>query len=335
MKHGTDRLGEGSGGRKILFLLVLLEAMIRRFVAGLGAGGAGPSCVLRVLFVAKEHGMNSTSLVSRRSFLAASAGGVLATALPRAEAAQRGPYGGFKMGIQSYSLRAYSVDDALSHSAKLGLSFWESFRNHFPLTTDSTKIAEYKKKLSDAGVTLMAYGVEPFGKNAQEDQQRFEFAKAMGIQTISADPDPARMDALDKLVERYEINIAIHNHGPGARYNKIADTAKAIQDHHPRIGACVDCGHYLRSDEDPVKAIQTFRKRTYGVHLKDVKSLPGKKEFKILGEGDLDVVGCLRELKALGYNQCLALEYEENPKNPIADIQQCLESVRAAVKNLG
>ena len=39
------------------------------------------------------------------------------------------------------------------------------------------------------------------------------------------------------------------------------------------IGACVDTGHYIRSDEDPVEAIERFGKRTFGVHLKDVKTI--------------------------------------------------------------
>lgn len=273
---------------------------------------------------------------TRRSFLQAAGGFALAGSVAApTRLADDSPYGGFKMGIQSYSLRGYTVEKALENSTKLGLAYWESFRNHFPITTESAKISEYKKKLSDAGVTLMAYGVEPFGDKPADDQARFEFAKAMGIGTLSADPNPARIDELDKLVERYEINIAIHNHGPGARYNKIADTARAIKDHHSRIGACVDTGHYLRSNEDPVKAIEEFGKRTYGVHLKDVRTLEGgRKQFTILGKGDLKLADCLRVLKQLGYGNCLALEYEENEKNPLADIQECLQAVRATVKTI-
>ncbi len=108
---------------------------------------------------------------------------------------------------------------------------------------------------------------------------------------------------------------------------------KAIRDHHERIGACVDTGHYLRSDVNPVDAIQAFGPRTYGVHLKDVKNLPGgEKKFTILGQGDLDIVGCLKALKKLKFEHCMALEYEESKENPIADIQQCLAAVREAVK---
>jgi len=245
------------------------------------------------------------------------------------------PYGGFKMGIQSYSLRGYDTDEALAKTKGLGLTYWESFNKHFPLTDNSVKIAEYKKKLSDAGIKLVAYGVEGFGKDTDANRKEFEFAKAMGIAVISADPTPEAFDNLDKLVDEYRINIAIHNHGPGARYDKIDSVTRAIQNHHERIGACVDTGHYLRSDVNPVEAIEAFGTRTYGVHLKDVKKLPdGNKKFTVLGQGDLDVVGCLRLLKKLKFEHCMSLEYEENEQNPIADIQQCLAAVREAVKKV-
>ena len=53
------------------------------------------------------------------------------------------------------------------------------------------------------------------------------------------------------------------------------------------------------------------------------------------GEGDLDVAGCLKVLRKLKYKRVVALEYEENPKNPLSDLAVCLKSVRAAVKSLG
>jgi sugar phosphate isomerase/epimerase len=67
----------------------------------------------------------------------------------------------------------------------------------------------------------------------------------------------------------------------------------------------------------------------FGVHLKDVKSLPGgQKQFKIAGEGDLKVTELLKALKGLKYQYLVAVEYEENAKNPLADIDACLRHVR-------
>ena len=273
---------------------------------------------------------------NRREFLHASAASVAAATLyGTAKAADaKDPYLGLKMGIQSYSLREFEGEAALEHTKALGLKYWESYTKHLPITGVPKQIAEEKELLAKYGVTLLSYGVLGFDTNENAAREKFEFAKAMGIKSLSADPAPdkATFDLLDKLCAEYDVAIAIHNHGPGHRYNKISDVEKVIKDRHPKVGACVDTGHYLRSDEDPVEAVERFGKRVFGCHLKDVKTteVDGKKQkqFKIAGEGDLKVTDLLKALKKLDYQYCLAIEYEENAKNPLPDIEACLKHVR-------
>ena len=74
-----------------------------------------------------------------------------------------------------------------------------------------------------------------------------------------------------------------------------------------------------------------FGERTYGVHLKDVKDA---KTFTILGQGDLRLADLLQALASIKYGHCLALEYEENEKDPIADIRACLDAVAKAASGL-
>lgn len=271
---------------------------------------------------------------TRREFLRRAAVGTaaLAGSPVLASASQESPYGPFKMGIQSYSLRGYRpLAEALEQTRRLGLRYWESWNVHLPATTDATQVNEAKSKLRAAGVQVLAYGVVGFGADAAKNRQLFEFAKLMGIQTLSADPTPEAFNQLDKLVEEFGINIAIHNHGPRSRYDKLESVTEAIKGRQRRIGACVDTGHFLRSRVDPAKAIETIGDRVYGCHLKDVKDA---QTFTVLGKGDLDLVGVLRALKKLKYNQVLALEYEEHPENPIAEIEECLAAVRAAVQKI-
>jgi inosose dehydratase len=281
--------------------------------------------------------------LSRRQVLKVAAAGTLAAVAPRAILAyeEKDPYVGLKMGMQSYSLRAYDAPTALRHTRELGLKYWESFPKHIPLTTLPKQIADSKALLKEAGITVMAYGVVDFDDNETSARQKFDFAKAMGISSLSANPkkDKATFDLLDKLVAEYDVAIAIHNHGPHARYSKISDVADIVKDRHPKIGACVDTGHYLRSDENPVEALERLSNRLYGVHLKDVRTIEAdgrrKKIFTILGQGDLDVLGCLRVLKKLNYQGCLAIEYEENEQNPLSDIAVSLAAVRDAAAKLG
>jgi inosose dehydratase len=278
---------------------------------------------------------------TRRRVLAAGCAAVGATALGVGTRAvgqssddKDNPYAPFKMGLQSYSLRGLTsagqadLQRALDATKELGLHYWESYPAHVPMTTDPTQMADRKKQLESAGVTLMGYGVVHLGKDEAANRKYFEFAKAMGLKYMSASPDPGAFDLLDKLVEEYGVAIGIHNHGPGDRFAKIDTIAKAIKDHHPKIGCCIDTGHFLRSREDPVQAVEVFGKRVYGVHLKDVKD---SRDFTVLGRGNLRTVDLLKGLAHNNYDYCLAIEYEESPENPIEDIKACLAEARKAI----
>jgi sugar phosphate isomerase/epimerase len=278
--------------------------------------------------------MFQNSRFTRRELLRRSALGAGIAAVPSLLQAVQAdaPYGPFKLGLQSYSLRGYkSLDEALAQTRALGVHYWEATAAHVPLTTDPAQVSTLLGKLKAADVKLLAHGVTGFGADAAANRRVFECAKALGIRTISADPTPQSFDNLETLVEEFKINIAIHNHGPGARYDKLQQVVDAVKGRHKRIGSCADLGHFLRSGENPVKVIETLGERVHGVHLKDVK---GGTQFTILGEGDMDVVGVLKALRAIKFNEVVALEYEEHPENPIADIRQSLDAVKAAVQKL-
>jgi inosose dehydratase len=270
--------------------------------------------------------------LTRREALAAGAAtlGALAFGVQTTLAdGDSGRYGPFKMGLQSYSLRHYKLDEALAKTKELGVHYWESYSAHTP--ADPSKAGEFKAAAAAAGVEVIAFGVSRFTKNTDANRKYFEFARAMNLGYLSADPDPDAFESLDKLVEEYGVAIGIHPHGPGHRWDKLDKIFAAVKDHNPKIGLCNDTGHLLRSKEDPVRAVELFGKRTFGVHLKDVKDA---KTFTILGEGDLKLADLLRALAKIDYSYCMALEYEENESNPIADIRACLDAAAKAAATL-
>ena len=245
-------------------------------------------------------------------------------------------YGGFPIGIQSYTLRKFPVDRVIEivHT-DLGLSAIEFYGPpHLPITSTDEQINHVKDATSVVGIKLFSHGVNAFTKNHEANQKIFEFAKKVGLKNITADPSEDSFDSLDKLVGQYDIRIAIHNHGPNTRYDKIADVLNAIKDRDPRIGACADLGHYIRSGEDPVKAITLFKGRLYGVHLKDFAEQTAKAKGVILGQGHLDLNGVFTALRAVKFplDGALSIEYEENPDDPIADVQQCLAAAADAAQ---
>ena len=272
------------------------------------------------------------STLNRRQFLTASSTGVIGAAMSRSVLAAKDA--GYRLGIQLYSLRGYNVDDALRHAADLGFEQVEFYSGMLATNASMDEIRAVRKKVNELGMSISAHGVNRLTKDADANRKLFEFAKALGIPTITADPDPDSFDNLDELVKEFDIRVAIHNHGPRHRYNKAVDVLTAIDKHDERIGACADLGHYIRSGQGATEVIRLLKGRLYGIHLKDFAEMKDKTHGVILGKGHLDVEGVFRGLKAVGFpaNGAISLEYEENPKDPIADIRQCVAVARKAMK---
>ncbi len=272
---------------------------------------------------------------NRRQFLVASSAAVAAASLAgHAAAADAHAY---KLGIQLYSLRGFDVDQALKHASDLGFEQVEFYSGMLPTNASADEIKAIQKKVADLGMTISAHGVNRLTKDADANRKIFQFAKAVGIPTITADPDPDSFDNLDELVEEFDIRVAIHNHGPKHRYNKAIDVLHAIEGHDARIGACADLGHYIRSGQRATEVIRLLEGRLYGIHLKDFAEMKDQTHGVILGKGFLDVEGVFRALKATGFpdNGAISLEYEENPKDPIDDIRQCVAIAKDAMSKAG
>jgi inosose dehydratase len=284
---------------------------------------------------------------SRREFLAASAATAAGfAAAGRLRAADE--FGGFTVGIQSYTFREFKpVERALKEMKECGVSFGEFYRDHLPTTATPEQIKAFRKQCEEFGIKPVAFGVEGFSKNHDANKQKFEFGKALGIQAFSADPDPDSFDGLDKLVDEYKIAIAIHPHGPSGkggrhRWYSAEVILKAIKDHHALIGTCLDTGHLVRMVQlgeneklDPVQQIKLMGARNFGLHLKDHDN--SKKEDVVFGDraGVLDVPGVLKALKEVKFKGYISIEYEAKKEDPSADVKKCLDYLKEQVKKVG
>ncbi len=290
--------------------------------------------------------MNHQSTLSRRQFgqksllAAAAAAGATWFDVPKLLAGDRAAalkkYGGFPMGLQSYSLRAFGVEGAVEKTADLGLHFIEFFRAHYPTVPDPAKVAAMNAMLKKHDMSISAHGVQAFGGDHEENRKMFEFAKMAGIKNISANPNGESFESLNRLVAEFDIRIAIHNHGPDALYDRPVDAWKAVAGTDRRIGFCADLGHYIRSGVDPVEVIYLLGDRLYGVHLKDFAEAKKRTHGVIIGKGLLDVEGVFRALKKIKFpaDGSLSLEYEENPNDPIGEIKECLDVAAAAAQKV-
>lgn len=282
-----------------------------------------------------------TSL-SRRRFLAlstAAAAGATWFEIPHILQAANlaDPFGGWPIGVQSYSLRKFNTVEAVRHIQGMGLHYAEFYSKHLALDASPGQIAETKKLLASADVTLNAHGVTGFSKDHEANRRVFEFAKRVGIKNITANPQPDSFDSLDKLVAEFDIRICIHNHGPGALFDKISSVLDAVKGRDKRIGACVDTGHFIRSGEDPVEAVRKIKDRVFACHLKDDTHKGDKGSHNVvIGKANLDVPGMFKALRDIKFpaDGSISLEYESNPDNPIDDMKQCVAVIQESIAKI-
>ena len=93
---------------------------------------------------------------SRRSFITSAAAGIAGIPLIHA-AAPVTPK--FSLGIQAFSLRKYSLDDALRYTKELGFDAIEFYPKMFSVTNDLSQIKTVLQKVRDQGLTISAHGV--------------------------------------------------------------------------------------------------------------------------------------------------------------------------------
>jgi sugar phosphate isomerase/epimerase len=280
--------------------------------------------------------------LDRRRFLGAGASALALAAVPAFSAGSKDdPFGGFRVGAQSYTFRKFNLENALKRMKELGLKYGEFYQAHCPLTDKPTAIKAFLKLCKEYDVTPLAWGVQGFTKDHDQNKKYFEFAKALGLKMLSADPSPDSFDSLDKLCEEYKIAIGIHPHGPSGRglhrWYSAEVILKAVKDHNPLIGSCLDTGHLIRAAQlgkklDPAQQIRLMGKRNFGIHLKDHDNT--KKVDVIFGKGVLDVPAVLKALKEVKFTGLISIEYEASENNPSPDVKACVAVVKDAVKSL-
>ncbi|MBI1913365.1 MAG: sugar phosphate isomerase/epimerase [Planctomycetes bacterium] len=285
----------------------------------------------------------SDNSLTRRRFLQAGAALGLATplALLRAETEAKDGFGEFTVGAQSYCFREFNTEQALKRTSDLGLHFVEFYNKHAPTNSTPEQIQALLRLCDQYKIKPVAFGVERFTKDHDANKRLFEFGKTLGIKAFSADPEPDSFDSLDKLCDEFKIAIAIHPHGPAGkklhRWYSAQEIMKAVKNHHPLIGSCLDTGHLIRAAQppfnkhlDPAEQVRIMSDRNFGMHLKDHDNQ--RRTDVIYGKGVLDVLSVLKALREVKFKGHISIEYEANPQNPSPDMKACLEILQGAIK---
>jgi inosose dehydratase len=280
--------------------------------------------------------------VTRRQFILATGAAASAAwlAVPQGGIADQkasvARFGGFRVGLQSNMLNAFSpeMEPMVKHVAALGLHWIEFAHWHYNVTEDAERIAEVQALLERHAIRMEAYFLGEIEADAAQLRRTFRFARSNGVSVLVGQPTAEAFPILDALVKEFEIRVAVHNYGPGHRFDRIEDILKAVEPWDQRIGYCLDTGHAMRSGEPPVEAVRRMGRRLHGLHLREQAAIrrdPQPPEA-IIGEGGLDLKALCRALRDAGFSGPLTLEMYYRPKEPLESLKRSLENLAEAAQ---
>jgi sugar phosphate isomerase/epimerase len=243
--------------------------------------------------------------------------------------------GRLKLGLASYSMREFPLDQALAWAKLMDVKYMTFKDVHVPRTDPPEATRALRAKIEAAGITIMGGGTITIKNDAAQIKKEFEYAKNAGFPLIYIDPDPAALDTLEQMAKTYDIRVAIHNHGPeNKNWPRPQDAYAAVKTRDKRLGLCIDIGHTLRTGTDPVAACRECKDRLYDMHVKDLASKSDKESQVEVGRGVIDFPGLFRTLIEIGYQGQVGLEYEINAKAPLPGMIESMAYMRGVLAAL-
>ena len=237
----------------------------------------------------------------------------------------------FELGLASYSLREFTLDETLQMTIRLGLKNIAFKSMHLPLDSNEDQIKEVVLKVREAGLNLYGAGVI-YMANEEEVNRAFEYAQTAGLKVIIGVPEHDLLPLVEKKVKAYDIKLAIHNHGPGDnRYPSPESAYEKIKNMDSRMGLCLDIGHTQRIGIDPGKAAIQFMDRLHDVHIKDVDKSAAEGRTVEIGRGIIDIPSFLTALNKGNYSGKVSFEYEKDGNDPLPGLAESVGYVRGCL----
>ena len=278
----------------------------------------------------------------RRSFIKKSTAGVIGIAafgVPKITEASEIKWGkelqsGLQLGVASYTLRKFSMEDALDMTKRCGLNRITFKSMHLPLDSSIEDIHNAVNICKKKGVELYGAGVI-YMKSKQEVDNAFNYAKAAEMKMIVGVPNHDLLEYVEQKVKQYDIKLAIHNHGPGDKLYPSAESAYVrIKHMDKRMGLCIDIGHTKRIQRNPEQDVKEFFDRVFDIHLKDVTKAQAGGKTCIIGRGVIDFTAFLKAVVKLDYKGTLALEYEAEADEPLPGMAESIGYVKGILATL-
>lgn len=241
-----------------------------------------------------------------------------------------------RLGVASYSLRAYSRRIAIAMTRRIGAQYINIKDFHLPMNLTAAELQKARAEFDKAGLTVTGGGTVSFQVDDEADiKAKFDYAKAAGLPLIVAAPTAVTLPKLEKYVKQYDIKIAVHNHGPEDKHFPNPQSILGmVKNMDPRVGICCDVGHAVRTGVDITETIRECGSRLLDMHIKDLTDFTKASSQVPVGEGKMPIVAIFKELKKMRYPGAVMLEYEVDEDNPVPGMQRSFSYMRGALAGL-
>ena len=266
---------------------------------------------------------------NRRSFIKAAGIGIAASsvipavnAAPYTQALSTHPGKGFEFGLASYSTREFSLDETIRMTKRVGLTHLGLKSVHLPLTASDDECRAAAEKIRSAGIDFYTAGVI-YLKTREDVEQAFRYAKACGIRYITGSPSDDMLPLCEEYTRKTDIGLAIHNHGPGDDLNPTVPGIYAkISKLDSRIGICMDIGHVVRLNRDPVAEFKQCFDRIRDLHIKDVDKAAADGDTVEMGRGVINLPAFFAAILDMKYAGMASFEHEKDGKDPLPGLAE-------------
>lgn len=242
-----------------------------------------------------------------------------------------------KLGMQTWTLRNLTFEQSVEFCAKHNIKYLQLIPNHIGLNDSKDQWQKKKDFIEKNGLIAYTFGVAPTSLDKEQNRKLFECAKFFGMKLIVVEPNDFKiLDSLEELAKEYDIKVVLHNHDLKSLYGNPNVVKNLIKHRDKRIGVCMDAGWVASGRLDPSKVFKDYDGRVYDIHLKDkdVTSSERGDTWKdtFLGEGDAKLSELLTTLHDADYEGVIAIETDNNLKDPTEHTLKAIEFVKKSSK---
>lgn len=250
---------------------------------------------------------------------------------------------GFGITVQCWSLKEFSLFEAIQMAAAAGVGGVELFSGHklggdhgdvkFEPGMPEDKLQALIEHIKANHIVAQSLGVIPIPNDEAKARAIFDLGKKLGLYSINTESIES-IDLIEKLAAEYDIKVGFHNHPKKPNY-KMWDpdfVFNSVKDRHANVGICADVGHWATSGLNPLEVIKKIAPRVRSFHMKDRESIEKWSHDRPFGTGMIDNVAILDEVRKQGFKGNVSIEYEHNWKSNLPEIAQCVGYLRAYSK---